>query len=139
MMGAMARFLSEEWFGLVRAALAGPDSHSGDGARDTGAGTGTVTVHHRVTGTPDGDVEYLVRLGPGQGHVEQGAAGPADVEIVADYESAAAISQGVLTPADAFGAGRIKLVGDVGLLARHHDRFAALGELLADVRRSTTY
>ena len=134
MMGRMARFLSEEWFAVVRAAL--PDVP--DGA-DDGAETGTVTVRHRVTEGPDGDVDYVVRAGAGRFSVEPGAEGPVDIEIIETYASAAAISQGLLTPAAAFAAGRLKLAGDVALLAERQGDFAARGQLLAPVRAATTY
>jgi hypothetical protein len=130
----MARFLSEEWFAVVRAAL--PDA---PGGADDGIETGAVTVRHRVTEGPDGDVDYVVRAGAGRFSVEPGAAGPVDIEILETYASAAAISQGLLTPAAAFAAGRLKLAGDVALLAERQGDFAALGQLLAPVRAATTY
>lgn len=130
MMGRMARFLSDEWFALVQAALPAAD----------GGGEGpSITVRHRVTGGPGGDVDYVVRVGAGRFAFEPGDGGPADIEVVESYESAASISQGRVTPAAAFAAGRLKLTGDVALLADRQDDFAALGELLAPVRATTTY
>ena len=92
-----------------------------------------------MTGGPDGDVEYVVRAGSGGFSVEPGADGPVDIEVLESYESAAAISQGRLTPAAAFAAGALKLAGDVALLVASQDDFAALGDLLAPVRAATTY
>lgn len=131
MMGRMAGFLSEEWFALVH------DIVSGSGEAATGAPT--VSVRHRVTGGPEGDIDYVVRAGSDGYSVEPGAEGPVDIEIVESYESAAAIGQGELTPADAFAAGRLRLEGDVALLADRQADFAALGDLLAPVRAVTTY
>jgi len=143
MMGRMARFLSEDWFALVRAALPGPDGAAGDGAAGDGADAmpraATVTVRHRVSGGPEGDVDYVVRAASGRYSVEPGADGPVDIEIIEGYDSASAISQGTLTPAAAFATGRLTLEGDVALLAERHDDFAALGLLLAPVRAVTTY
>jgi len=138
----MARFLSEEWFSQARAALpAAPDADGpdADGPDADGPGDATVTVRHRVTGGPDGDVDYLVRAGPRSWSIEPGGGGHADIEIIEGYDSAAAISQGRITPAEAFAAGRLKLAGDVALLADHQDDLAALGLLLAPVRAATTY
>jgi hypothetical protein len=137
MMGRMARFLSEDWFALVRETLdrLGP----ADGAPDEASGATAVTVRHRVTGGPGGDVEYVVRVGRGRFSVERDALGPVDIEILEPYDSAAAISQGRLTPAAAFAAGRLKITGDIALLAARQDDFAALGDLLAPVRAATTY
>ena len=139
MMVRMARFLSEEWFALARAALsdaAGPPPGDDAGA---GAEAKPVAVRHRVTGGPDGDVDYLVRASLGRFTIEPGGGGPADIEIIETYDSAAAISQGLLTPAAAFAAGQLKLAGDVALLAERQSDFVALGQLLAPVRATTTY
>jgi hypothetical protein len=136
----MARFLSGEWFSLVRDALPGPDEEPGHEVAAAGPGDRPpVSVRHRVTGAPDGDVDYVVRAGSGRFSIEPGADGPVDVEIVEGYDSAAAISQGLLTPAAAFASGRLKLEGDVAVLADRQEDFAALGHLLAPVRAVTTY
>jgi hypothetical protein len=123
---AGVRFLSPEWLDRISAALAG----ASPGA--------AVSIHQRVTGGPDGDVEYTVRLHPGAVAVEPGP-GTADVEIVQSYETAAAISQGRPSPAAAFAAGRLRLVGEVGPLVAHHEAVAALGPLLAGLAGETTY
>jgi putative sterol carrier protein len=97
-----------------------------------------VSIHQRVTGGPDGDVEYTVRLDHGSVTVQPGP-GPADVEIVQDYATAAAISRGVLSPAAAFAAGRLRLGGEVSTLVDNQEAVAALGPLLRQVGERTTY
>jgi len=139
MMGRMARFLSEEWFALVRDAVPGPAEHDTRGDPGDSPPAHLVTVRHRVMGGPDGDVDYVVRAGSGRFSVERGTPGPVDIEVVEDYDSAFAISQGHLPPAAAFATGRLKLEGDVALLAARQGDFAALGQLLAPVRAATTY
>ena len=120
------RFLSGEWLdGLASATAAASPA-------------ATVSVHQVVTGGPDGDVEYTVRLDHGTVTVEPGP-GAADVTVEQTYETAAAISQGRLSPAAAFAAGRLRLVGDIELLVRHQEAVAALGPLLAGVPGATTY
>lgn len=122
------RFLSPEWLDSIRSATA------------PAAPATEVRIRQRVTGGPDGDVEYVVALAGGKVHVEPaGAAGPADVELVTDYETAAAISQGQLTPAAAFAAGRLRMGGAVGSLVAHQEAFAGIGRLLGDVAGATTY
>lgn len=121
------RFLSPEW--LERMAWA-----------TSGASPGAdITIHQRVTGGPDGDAEYSVRLRGGRVTFEPGPAPEADVELVSDYATAAAISQGRLSPASAFAAGRLRVVGSVGTLVAHQEAFAELGRLLAGVSETTTY
>ncbi|HVF13033.1 MAG TPA: SCP2 sterol-binding domain-containing protein [Acidimicrobiales bacterium] len=147
----MARFLSGEWFESVRAALSGPGEDRGGPDQggptppvapdnsDVDLGPGTMAVRHRVTGGPDGDVDYVVRASSGRFSIEPGGGGPVDVDIAEDYDCAAAISQGRLTPTAAFATGRIALEGDVALLAARQRDFAALADLLAPVRAVTTY
>ncbi len=120
------RFLSPEWLERMAAATAG----ASPGA--------TVSIHQRVTGGPDGDVEYTLRLAEGRVTVEPGP-GPADVELVSDYETASAISRGDLSPANAFAAGRLRVRGSVSSLVAHQNALADLGTLLAGVAGATTY
>ena len=122
----LMRFLSPEWLEHMQSATA---------AASPGV---DLSVHQRVTGGPDGEVEYTVRLAGGKVTFEPGK-GAADVELVADYETAADISQGRLSPATAFAAGRLRVGGSVGALVAHQEVFADLGELLAGVSDATTY
>lgn len=120
------RFLSAEW--LERMATTSPPAPP-----DV-----SLAIHQRVTGGPDGDVEYTVRLDHGVLSVERGP-GPADVDIVEDYGTAAAISQGRLSPAAAFAAGRLQVRGSIGLLVAHQETLAALGAGMAGMAAATTY
>ena len=122
------RFLSSEWLEQLSAATS------------TASPTATLSVRQRVTGGPDGDVEYVLRLAGGRVRFEPGpGTGPVDVELRSDYETAAAISQGRLSPASAFAAGRLRVGGAVSSLVTHHEALAELGTLLAGVAEATTY
>ncbi|MDP8938117.1 MAG: SCP2 sterol-binding domain-containing protein [Actinomycetota bacterium] len=129
----MVRFLSAEWLDQLAETAAASDH-----LRRASTGT-SVVVRQVVTGGPDGDIDYVVRLDHGTVSVSPGAEGPADVEITEDYATATAISQGLLTPAAAFAAGRLKIGGRVGLLVEHAPAFAALGGVFAASRAATTY
>ena len=94
-------------------------------------------IRQRVIGGPDGDVEYVLALAGGEVRFE--TAGPADVELTADYDTAAAISQGLLSPAAAFAAGRLRVGGAVSSLVAHQEAFAGIGTRLAGVAEATTY
>ena len=120
------RFLSPEWLERLASATAG----ASPGA--------TVSIHQTVTGGPDGDVEYTLRLGGGRVTFEPGP-GEADVDLRSDYETAAAISRGELSPAMAFAAGRLHVQGSVTALVAHQEAFTGLGSLLAGVAEATTY
>ncbi len=120
------RFLSPEWLAGMASATAGASP------------TATLSIHQRVTGGPDGAVEYTLRLAGGRVTFEPGP-GEADVELVSDYETAAAISQGRLSPANAFAGGRLRVRGSVGSLVSHQEVLADVGKLLAGVADATTY
>lgn len=94
-------------------------------------------ISQRVTGGPDGDVEYVLALAGGEVRFE--SAGPADVELTTDYDTAKDISQGLLSPAAAFAAGRLRVGGAVSSLVAHQDAFAGIGKLLGGVAEATTY
>ncbi len=142
----MARFLSPEWLDLLAAAA----SASSAAATTSEVGTSEVAtseeptgkpfaVRQVVTGGPDGDVEYVVRADAGGFSVHRAGEIEGDVDVVQDYETAAAISQGRLSPSVAFAGGRLKLGGGAGMLVDHQDAFAGLGALFAQVRADTTY
>ena len=122
------RFLSPEWLEHMSTATA------------DAAPAVVLSVHQRVTGGPDGDVEYTLRLAEGRVRFEPGPASvPADVGFTSDYDTAAAISQGRISPASAFAAGRLRVGGAVGSLVSHQAAFAEIGTLLAGVPEATTY
>ena len=130
----MARFLSPEWLAQMAAAAAGSDQ-----LRDAASGA-DLTVRQVVRGGPDGDVTYTVRLAGGAVTVFPGdGAGTGDVEVVSDYETAAAISQGQLSPAVAFASGRLKLRGRVGGLAGHAGVLSGLADVFGSLRATTEY
>ncbi len=128
----MIRFLSPEWLAALGAAASGNE-------RLCQAVTDIdLTVRQVVRGGPDGDVSYSLRLAHGTASVIAGG-DDADIEVVQDYDTAAAISKGNLTPAAAFAAGRLKLGGQVGRLIRHGDVVAGLGDVFGSLRASTSY
>jgi hypothetical protein len=122
------RFLSPEWLDRLRQATgaAAPDA--------------ALSVHQRVTGGPEGDVEYVLRVAGGRVRFEPGApADRVDVALTTDYPTAAAISQGALSPAAAFAAGRMRVAGSLAALVASQEAVAAIGDLLAGVAEATTY
>ncbi len=120
------RFLSPEWLEAMGTATTPATPAT------------TLRIHQRVTGGPDGDVEYTLALADGQASIEPGP-GPADVELTTDYATAAAISQGRISPASAFAAGRLRVAGAVSSLVSHQEAFAEVGKLLAPLAEATTY
>ena len=79
------------------------------------------------------------RLDGGRLRVHPGEAAAADVTLVQTREVAAAFSRGELNAQQALEAGRLKLRGDIGHLAREGRALTAVADLFAAVRAATTY
>jgi putative sterol carrier protein len=125
----MARFLTPEWIEALGAA-----------ARDAAVPAGISLVIQQVVtdGTGD-DVRYHLVLDDGRLGVHPGEAEAADVTLVQSREVAAALSRGELNAQQALEAGRLKLRGDIGQLARHGKALTAVEDVFAAVRADTTY
>ena len=76
------------------------------------------SIEQVVTGGPDGEVRWSVRLAGGRASVVSGPAPDADVSLTTDWDTALALSSGDLAVTDAFLAGRLRLRGDVQVLLR---------------------
>ncbi len=128
----MSAFLSPEWLGELAEAAAASDSLR------RAAGRVVLTVAHRITGGPQGDVEYRVRFRHGVVEVLPGP-GPSEVTVEQPYATAAAISRGDLAPSEAFATGQLRLGGQPRLLAEHREVFAHLEDVFATVRARTSH
>ena len=106
----MTRFLSAEWFDEV----AGPDPEPV-----------LLTIRQVVTGGPDGDVRYAVRIGEAGVAVVPGDPADADVTFTESWETALAIHGGELAPQQAFADGRLVVDGDIRLLPTVLQRLSA--------------
>ena len=130
----MVRFLTDEWIAALD-----------DAARDAPVPAGvTLTIQQVVTGGGDGggdggDVRYHLVLADGRLRVHPGDAAAPDVTLVQSREVAAALSRGELNAQQALEAGRLKLRGDVGHLAREGKALVALEDVFAAVRDATSY
>lgn len=133
--GPLPAFLSPEWIDALATAVAGAP-----GANPIPMGeVARLTLRHRIEAAPHGDVEFGVELGPEGPVVRPGPVPSADIEVVQDYATAAAISRGTITPATAFASGQVRMGGRVGLLTRHREGLARFADALATLRESTTY
>jgi putative sterol carrier protein len=125
----MVQFLSPEWIAALDAA-----------AREaTVPGGVRLTIQQVVTGGGDGDVRYHLVVDEGRLHVRAGEAEAADVTLVQTREVAAALSRGELNAQQALEAGRLKLRGDIGHLAREGRALSAMEDVFAAVRAVTSY
>jgi hypothetical protein len=127
----MVQFLSGEWIAALDAA-----------ARAAVLPAAVrLTIQQVVTdgGADGGEVRYHLVLDDRGLRVHPGETPEADVTLVQTKEVAAALSRGELNAQQALEAGRLKLRGDVGHLARQGKALTALEDVFASVRADTTY
>lgn len=139
----MPRFLSPEWVDAFDAALQGvilPDL--GDDA-GIAASDGRFTVAQNVHGGPDGEVTLLLTADAGSLRMALVDGAEPDlrpnVTIVVSYQDAAALSTGELPAADAITAGRIKVRGDLSVLAAGQAMLVAAQPHIQSLAAATTY
>ena len=138
----MPRFLSPEWVDAFDASLEGvvlPDLGEDAGIA---AAEGHFTVAQEVRGGPDGEVTLLMtadagslRMALADGRSELRP----DVTIVVSYQDAAALSTGELRAADAITAGRIRVRGDLSVLAAGQAMLVAAQPHIQSLAATTTY
>ena len=127
----MARYLSPEWFDAMSEAAIGfqPESN-----RD-----GNVSLREVITGTPFGDVDYVMIIEPASISISHDENVDADVTFSQDYETASQLHRGELTTHDAFFQGRVRVSGHLNTLLDNAELLQGIAPAFADVRSSTTY
>ena len=124
----MVQFLSPEWIAALDEA-----------AREATVPAGVRLTIQQVVTDDGGEVRYHLVLDDGQLRVHPGEAAAADVTLVQTREVAAALSRGELNAQQALEAGRLKLRGDIGHLAREGRALSAMEDVFAAVRAVTAY
>jgi predicted lipid carrier protein YhbT len=136
----VAAFLSDEWIRALALACEGalaPATTSDAEASDAGR----FVIEPVVTGVPDlGEVRYQIAFQAGTCAVEAASEGAAaDVWLETDYVTAVALSRGTANAQAALADGRLRVSGDVARLAAQAAALAALDDLFAALRATTTY
>jgi len=89
-----------------------------------------------VTGGPDGEARVTLRVAGGRVSMEEGESPGADVTIRVAWPDALALARGELSAAEAIAGGRVRVRGDLAVLAAGQALWAALapglGSLDAD-------
>lgn len=130
----MVRFLSEAWLDEM-AIAAGRVS----GPAPTDEVAPSLTLRQVVTGGPDGDVTYDLRL---DGHgvtLQRPGTGIADVAFEQDHDTALRLARGEAHPQVELTAGRLRISGAANRLTAWRPLLDALDEALADLRSATTW
>ncbi|HEU5447548.1 MAG TPA: SCP2 sterol-binding domain-containing protein [Acidimicrobiia bacterium] len=126
----MVRFLSPEWIAALD--VAAQEATVPAGVR--------LTIQQIVTdGGDDDDVRYHLVLDEGRLRIVPGEADAPDVTLIQTREVAVALSRGELNAQQALEAGRLKLRGDIGHLAREGKGLSAMEDVFAAVRAGTAY
>jgi SCP-2 sterol transfer family len=131
----MARFLSAAWFDEIESA-----STPGSGNADSDE---RLVMEQVVTGTPDGEVTYLVVVEGKRARVVRpsphGYTAEVELTITCDWPTAAAIAQGRLSTQRALMQGRLRVRGNPTALLRRGAQLAGLDPIPNTIRKNTTY
>jgi len=135
----VVRFLSPEWVTAFNAAVgAVVVAPPGDDAGLAAQG-GSFSMGQLVTGGPGEDVGTTLRVGAGRVALEAGADGDADVTVRLAWEDAVALAAGALAPEEAIAAGRVRVRGDLSVLAEARSVLLALQPHLRELGSRTEY
>lgn len=99
----------------------------------------SIGVTQVVTGGPEGDVTYHLRVADGAASFGAGPADPEDVRMQQEWATAVAVATGAMNAQEAFITGKILLFGDQQALMRAQPVFGALDSIFATVRERTRY
>jgi len=98
-------YLSQDWIDAYNAALAGDDAvHAALAGKNA-------TLQMVISGAPQGDVRYWLRIADGSAEAGLGDAADAEVTISQSYETSAQVNQGMLDGQKAFMQGKVKITG----------------------------
>jgi len=124
---SVAQFLSEDHFEAARAALAADQGFQGAIANVD------FSAQFDVSGAPDGDIVYYLKVSGGDTETDLGPLEGADVTVSSDYETSQAISKGELNVQMAFMTGKIKVGGNVAKIMMHQNVINDYARVLADL------
>ncbi len=147
----MPRFLTAEWAAAFDAALR--DVVLPDLGEDVGlaAADGSFTVAQQIHGGPEGDVTLLLTAEAGTLHLTlvdgtneartDATEDPArpSVTVILSYDDAVALSSGELAAAEAVTSGRVRVRGDLSVLAAGQAMLVAAQPHMKDLAAATTY
>jgi putative sterol carrier protein len=99
------KYLSQEWIDAYNTALAGDD------AVQTALKGKNAALQMVISGAPQGEVRYWLRIADGSASAGLGDAADAEVTISQSYETSAQVNQGELDGQKAFMQGKVKISG----------------------------
>lgn len=131
----MAKYLSPEWFTEMQEAAS-----TWVRAQEVGNGR-QVRIAQHITGTPYGDVNYVLDIGEKLGIELSGGSGEvqADTTFAGDYENAAAMHRGERDTHQALFDGQLRVSGNINMLLENDALVRSVAPVFDKVRQDTTY
>jgi putative sterol carrier protein len=109
----VATFLSDEHFSAANEGL------NSDPGFENAIANVDLSVQFDVSGAPEGEVTYYLKVADGTTETALGPLADADVTVSSDYETSQAISKGELNVQMAFMTGKIKVGGNMAKIMMH--------------------
>jgi len=98
------KYLSQDWIEAYNAAMADDAVHAALKGKNA-------VLQMVISGAPQGEVRYWLRIADGGASVGLGDAADADVTISQSYETSAQVNKGELDGQKAFMQGKVKISG----------------------------
>ena len=127
-MSAMpVRYLSQEWVDQYNAALAGDEA-----VRAAMKGK-NAALQMVISGAPEGEVRYWLRIADGGASAGLGDIDGADVTITQTYETSVQVNRGELDGQKAFMQGKVKFTGSMMQMMKLGSALTQVSKLLAAI------
>lgn len=114
------QFLSDEWVEELKQRLNTSESFRKN------AGNAKATLQQVITGGPEGERRYWIKIEDGAIDMAPGDIEQPDATVTQDYDTAAAMARSEVSPVSAFMTGKLKVNGSMMLLMQLQ---GAIGEL----------
>jgi putative sterol carrier protein len=121
------QFLSDEWVEEVKQRLNASESF-----RKSAAGA-KATLQQVITGGPEGERRYWIKIVDGQIEMGPGDVEQPDATITQDYDTAAGMARSEVSPVSAFMTGRLKVNGSMMLLMQLQGAIAELPKVMEEM------
>jgi len=121
------QFLSDEWVVEVKQRLNASESF-----RKNAAGA-KATLQQVITGGPEGERRYWIKIADGQIDMGSGDVEQPDATITQDYETAAGMARSEISPVSAFMTGKLKVNGSMMLLMQLQGAIAELPKAMEEM------
>ena len=123
----MAQFLSEAYLAEASETL------SNDAAFQAAITNVDLIIQFHVTDGPDGDIDYGLVVGGGEGNLVAGEVDGPEVTVTNDYETSVGISKGDINTQMAFMTGKLKVTGNMAALLMHQNVINTFASALSEV------